>query len=140
MAGLEQVEQPRAWFIQAREGGYPRNRTLQQVLPHKGPGHRPGEGLFQGSQQTAERDASGAFRAGPCGRSGRGGQPRLPNAGRFDVHVRAAQARSERVLRQAMGVAGRYPHGATGVSPVSTQLKAVHPMAYPWDVEEKGSW
>ena len=117
-------------LIQAREGGYPRNRTLQQVLPHKGQCHRSGKGVLQGSQQTAERDASGAFRAGPCGRSGRGGQPRLPNAGRFDVHVRAAQARSERVLRQAMGVAGRYPHGATGVSPVSTQLKVVHPMAY----------
>ena len=64
------------------------------------------------------RDASGAFRASSCGRSGRGGQPRLPNAGRFDVHVRAAQARSERVLRQALGVAGRHPHGAARVSPV----------------------
>ena len=92
--------------------------------------HRPGEGVLQGSQQAAERDAFGAFRAGPCGRSGRGGQPRLPNAGRFDVHVRAAQARSERVLRQALGVAGRHPHGAARVSPVSTQLKVVHPMAY----------
>ena len=97
---------------------YPRNRTLQQVLPHKGPGHRPGEGFFQGSQQAAERDACRAFRASPCGRSGRGGQPGLPNAGRRNVHVRAAQARSERVLRQALGVAGRHPHGATGVPPV----------------------
>ena len=35
-----------------------------------------------------------------------------------NVHVRAAQARSERVLRQALGVAGRHPHGATGVPPV----------------------
>ena len=81
--------------------------------------HRQGEGVLQGSQQAAERDASGAFRAGPCGRSGRGCQPRLPNAGRRNVHVRAAQARSERVLRQALGVAGRHPHGATGVPPVS---------------------
>ena len=112
------MEQPRARFIQTREGGYPRNRPLQQVLPHKGQCHRPSEGLFQGGQQTPERDAFGAFRAGPCGRSGRGGQPGLPNAGRFDVHVRAAQARSERVLRQALGVAGRHPHGATGVPPV----------------------
>ena len=118
MAGLGQVEQPRARFIQAREGGYPRNRPLQQVLPHKGQCHWPGEGLFQGGQQTPERDACRAFRAGPCGRSGRGGQPGLPNAGRLDVHVRAAQARSERVLRQALGVAKRHPHGATGVPPV----------------------
>ena len=109
---------PRAWVIQAREGGNPRNRTLQQVLPHKGPGHRPGEGFFQGSQQAAERDACRAFRASPCGRSGRGGQPGLPNAGRRNVHVRAAQARFERVLRQALGVAGRHPHGAPGVPPV----------------------
>ena len=118
MASLGQVEQPRARFIQAREGRYPRNRTLQQVLPHKRPGHRPGEGFFQGSQQAAERDACRAFRASPCGRSGRGGQPGLPNAGRRNVHVRAAQARSERVLRQALGVAGRHSHGATGVPPV----------------------
>ena len=120
MTGLEQVEQPRARFIQAREGGHQWYRTLQQVLPHGGPGHRPGEGVLQGSQQAAERGAPGAFRAGPCWRSGCGGQPRLPNAGRRNVHVRAAQARSERVLRQALGVAGRHPHGATGVPPVSS--------------------
>ena len=119
MAGLEQVEQPRARFIQAREGGHQWYRTLQQVLPHGGPGYRQGEGVLQGSQQAAERDASGAFRAGPCWRSGRGGQPRLPNAGRRNVHLRAAQARFERVLRQALGVAGRHPHGAAGVPPVS---------------------
>ena len=65
LAGLEQVEQPRARFIQAREGGHQWYRTLQQMLPHGGPGHRQGEGVLQGSQQAAERDASGAFRAGP---------------------------------------------------------------------------
>ena len=108
------------------------------MLPHKGQCHRPGEGLFQGGQQTPERDALGTFRAGPCGQSGRGGQPGLPNAGRFDVHVRAAQARSERLLRQALGVAGRHPHGATGVSPVSIQLKGAHPMVYTMGRGRKG--
>ena len=74
----------------------------------------------------------------PRGQPRHGNQPGLPHAQRCNVHVRAAQARPERVLRQALGVGGWYSHGANRVSPVASQLKAAHPMAYPqpWDVAE----
>ena len=58
----------------------------------------------------------------------------LPHAQRRNVHVRAAQARPERVLRQALGVAGRYPHGADRVPPVSRDAhptEHAHSGAYP---------
>ena len=90
---------------------------MQQVLLHGGQGHRPGEGFLQGGQQAPERDARRAVRAGPRGQSRHGHQPGLPHAQRRDVHVRAAQARPERLLRQALGVAGRNPHGADRVPP-----------------------
>ena len=122
MVGLGQVEQPRAWSVQAREAGHLRHRPVQQVFLHGGQGHRPGKGLFQGGQQAPERDACRAFRAGPRGQSRHGNQPGLPHAQRRDVHVRAAQARPERVLRQALGVGGRYPHGADRVPPVVSYL------------------
>ena len=132
------MEQPRAGSVQARKGGNQRHRALQQVLPRGGQSHRPGESFLQGGQQASERDASGAFRAGPRGQPRHGNQPGLPHAQRRDVHVRAAQARFECVLRQALGVGGRYPHGADRVPPVASQLKAVHPWVYPqpWDVVE----
>ena len=116
---------------------YLRHRPVQQVLLHGGQGHRPGEGLFQGGQQAPERDASRAFRAGPRGQPRHSNQPGLSHAQRRDVHVRAAQARFERVLRQALGVGGRYSHGADRVPQVASQLKAAHPMAYP---KHHGPW
>ena len=42
---------------------------------------------------------------------------------RCDVHVRVAQARPERVLRQALAVAGRNPHGADRVPPTVGRAK-----------------
>ena len=59
------------------------------------------------------------FERGPRGQSRHGDKPGLPHAQRRHVHVRAAQARPERVLRQAMGVARWHPHGADRVSPVN---------------------
>ena len=112
------MEQPRARFVQVREAGYLWYRPVQQVLLHGGQGHRPGEGLFQGGQQAPERDACRAFRAGPRGQPRHGNQPGLPHAQWRDVHVRAAQAQPERILRQALGVGGRHPHGANRVPPV----------------------
>ena len=117
LVGLGQVEQPRARPVQAREAVHLRHRPMQQVLLHGGQSHRPGEGLLQGGQQAQERDARRAVRAGPRGQPRHGNQPGLPHAQRCDVHVRTAQARPERLLRQALGVAGRNPHGADRVSP-----------------------
>ena len=81
-------------------------------------------------------------RAGPRGQSRHGDQPGLPHAQRRHVHVRAAQARPERVLRQALGVGGRHPHGTDRVSPVAhpTEHGATPRIPPPWAVEEKGSW
>ena len=111
------MEQPRARPVQAREAGHLRHRPVQQVLLHGGQGYRAGEGLLQGGQQAPKRDARRAVRAGPRGQPRHGNQPGLPHAQRRDVHLRAEQARPERVLRQALGVAGRHPHGADRVSP-----------------------
>ena len=116
------MEQPRARPVQAREARHPCHRLVQQVLLRGGRGGRAGEGVFQGRQQAPEPAALGAVRASPRGPARHGDQPRLPHAQRRDVHVRAAQARPERVLRQALAVAGRHPHGADRVPPTGRRL------------------
>ena len=87
------------------------------MLLRGGRDRRAGQDVLQGCQQAPERAALGAVRAGPRGQSRHGDQPGLPNAQRFHVHVRATQARAECLLRQALGVGGRHPHGAPRVSP-----------------------
>ena len=114
---MGQVEQPRAWLVQAREVGHPGNRPLQQVLLRGGRGFRAGQGILQGCEQAPERAALAAVRSGPRGQSRHGDKPGFPHAQRRHVHVRAAQARPERVLRQALGVGGRHPHEAPRVPP-----------------------
>ena len=52
------------------------------------------------------------IRDGFGGVQGHDHKQRLQDARRGDVHVRAAQAWSERLLRQALGVEGWNPHGA----------------------------
>ena len=144
---MGQVEQPRARLVQAREAGHPGNRPLKQVLLRGGRDRRAGEGVLQGCQQAPERAALGAVRAGPRGEPRHGNQPGLPHAQRRHVHVRAAQARPERVLRQALGVGGRHPHGADRVPPLAPHTPPPHPTEHgatpcipqPWDVEEAGS-
>ena len=106
------MEQPRARSVQAREAGHPGHRVVQQVLLRGRRGGRAGEGVLQGRQQAPEHPSLGEVRASPRGPARHGNQPGLPHAQRRDVHVRAAQARPERVLRQALAVAGRHPHGA----------------------------
>ena len=102
---------------------------MQQVLLRGGRGCRAGEGVLQGCEQAPERAALGAIRAGSRGQSRHGNRQGLPHAQRRHVHVRAAQARPERVLRQALGVGGRHPHGAHRVP--HTQLNTGQPPAYP---------
>ena len=58
-----------------------------------------------------KKQNEGAVREGSGGLQGHGYQPRLPDAPRSHVHVRAAQAGPFRVLRQALGSGGRHPHG-----------------------------
>ena len=129
---MGQVEQPRARFVQAREGRHPRHCPLQQVLLRRGRDQRAGQDVLQGCQQAPERAAMGAVPKSSRGLQGHGDQPGLPHAQRRHVHVRAAQARSERVLRQALGITRRHPHGADRVSPVNhTQLNTGQPPHTP---------
>ena len=99
---------------------------MQQVLLRGGRDQRAGQDVHQGCQQAPERAALGAVRAGPRGQSRHGDQPGLPDAKRRHVHLRAAQARVERVLRQALGVGGRHPHGAPRVSPLTHSHTHTH--------------
>ena len=92
------------------------------MLLRGGRERRAGQDVLQGCEQAPERAAMGAVRAGPRGQSRHGDQPGLPHAKRRHVHVRAAQARVERILRQALGVAGRHPHGANRASPLTHTL------------------
>ena len=70
------------------------------------------------NKRQNEMRANRFERAGLRGQPRHGNQPRLLHAQRRNVHVRAAQARSERILRQALGVGGRNPHRADRVPPV----------------------
>ena len=54
-------------------------------------------------------------REGPGWLQGHGRKQRLQDEGRGYVHIRAAQAGSQRLLRQALGVGRRHPHGADTV-------------------------
>ena len=112
---MGQVAQPDTRLVQAREGGHPRYRPLQQVLLSRGRGRWAGQDVFQGRQQEAEWAALGAVRESSGGVPRHGHQPGLPDAPGSHVHVRAAQAGPFRILRQALGVGGRHPHGANRV-------------------------
>ena len=125
MAVVGQVEQPGARPVQAREGGNPGHRPLQQVVLRRGRGRWAGQDVFQGRQQEAERAAVGAVRESSGGAQGHGYKPGLPNAPRGHVHVRAAQAGAECLLRQALGAGGWHPHGAHRVP--RAKLNKLHP-------------
>ena len=55
------------------------------------------------------------IREGLGGVQGHGHKQRLQNERRGDVHIRAAQAWSQRLLRQALDVGRWHPHGADRV-------------------------
>ena len=108
MVVVGQVEQPGARSFQAREGGHPGHCPVQQVLLRRGRGGRAGQDVLQGRKQEAERAVVGAIRESSGGVQGHGYKPGLPNVPRGHVHVRAAQAGAECLLRQALGAGGRH--------------------------------
>ena len=65
------------------------------------------------------------IREGSGGVQGHGHKQRLQDEGRGDVHIRAAQAWTQRLLRQALGVGRWHPHGADRVP--HTQLNKRKP-------------
>ena len=68
------------------------------------------------------------------GVQGHGHKQGLQDEGRGDVHLQTAQAWSERLLRQALGVGRRHPHGADGVP--HNQLNKGISQVYP----QHGTW
>ena len=75
-------------------------------------------------------------REGLGGPQGHGHKQGLQDEERGYVHIRATQAWSQRLLRQALGVGRRHPHGADRVP--HSQLNKRQPSTHtqPWDAEE----